>query len=125
MDLKTGSSCIREQSVPPQRVIPSLMCRIHSNIITVKVMFNPYINFEIDYSFTSLQYTPITLYPTAPLYNIVIIFDAVLRQKRNFLNTKNNEFNSVAIFPLWHVSPRLALMVGNVKIALSENIDCC
>ena len=27
-------------------------------------------------------YTPITLYPTAPLYIIIIIFDTVLRQKR-------------------------------------------
>ena len=28
------------------------------------------------------RYTPITLYPTAPLYDIIIIFDTVLRQKR-------------------------------------------
>ena len=26
------------------------------------------------------RYTPIALYPTAPLYNIIIIFDKVLRQ---------------------------------------------
>ena len=47
------------------------------------------------------RYTPITLYPTAPLYNIIIIFDTVLRQK-GILNMKNNEFNSAALFPLWH-----------------------
>ena len=28
------------------------------------------------------RYTPITSYPTVPLYNIIIIFDTVLRQKR-------------------------------------------
>ena len=28
--------------------------------------------------------TPVTLYPKAPLYNIIIIVDTVLRQKRNF-----------------------------------------
>ena len=31
------------------------------------------------------RYTPLTLYSTAPLYNIrFIIFDTVLRQKQNF-----------------------------------------
>ena len=30
------------------------------------------------------RYTPITLNPTAPCYNIIKIFDTVLRQKRNF-----------------------------------------
>ena len=30
------------------------------------------------------RYTPITLYPTAPLYNVIIIYDTILRQKRNF-----------------------------------------
>ena len=44
------------------------------------------------------------------------------------LNTKENEFNSPAIFPLWHEPPMLNLhgrhrsTVGHVKIALPENI---
>ena len=36
-------------------------------------------------------------YTTAPLYNIIIIFDTVVRQKQHF-KYKNNEFNSAAIF---------------------------
>ena len=34
------------------------------------------------------RYTPITLHPKAPLYNIIIIVDRVLRQKRNFKHEK-------------------------------------
>ena len=30
------------------------------------------------------RYTPITLYSTGPLQNIIIIFHVVLRQKRNY-----------------------------------------
>ena len=30
------------------------------------------------------RYTPITCYTTATLYNIIIIFDTVVRQKRDF-----------------------------------------
>ena len=33
-------------------------------------------------------YTPITLYSTVPLYHIIIIFDTVLRQKRNIEHEK-------------------------------------
>ncbi len=53
-------------------------------------------------------YTPITLHPTAPLYNIIIIilYDTILRQKRNFKHEKN-EFNCAAIFPVWHELPML------------------
>ena len=36
----------------------------------------------VDTSVNIHRYTPITLYPTAPLYDIIIIFDTVLRQKR-------------------------------------------
>ena len=49
------------------------------------------------------------------------------------MNTKNNEFNSVVIFPIWNESPRLGRSlpgqrarhtstVGNVNIALSEKV---
>ena len=34
------------------------------------------------------RYTPVTLHPKAPLYNIIILVDAVLRQKRNFTDEK-------------------------------------
>ena len=34
------------------------------------------------------RYTPITLYPTAPLYNIIIIYDTILRQKQNVKHEK-------------------------------------
>ena len=44
--------------------------------------------------------------PTAPLYNIIIIYDTILRQKRNFKHEKT-EFNSAAIFPVWHELPML------------------
>ena len=47
--------------------------------------------------------------------------------KNEILNTKNNEFNSAAIFPVWHELPRLRRGKINVagrklEIALSENI---
>ena len=51
-------------------------------------------------------YTPITLYPTAPLYSIIIIYDTLLRQRQK-INTKDIELNSVAISVLWHELPRL------------------
>ena len=44
------------------------------------------------------RYTPITVDKTAPLYNIIKIFDMVVRQKRNFKH-KNSEFNSVLNSP--------------------------
>ena len=70
--------------------------------------------------------------PTAPLYNIIIMFDTVLKQKKN-LNTKDNEFNIAAISLLWHAPPGICRgqfnvadirtsTVENVKIALSEQI---
>ena len=31
-----------------------------------------------------LRYTPIELYPTAPLYNIITVYYTILRQKRHF-----------------------------------------
>ena len=34
------------------------------------------------------RYTPITLYPTLPFYNIIIIFDTVVTQKRNIEHEK-------------------------------------
>ena len=37
---------------------------------------------------TYTDYTPITLYPTAPLYNIIIIYDTILRQRRHFKHEK-------------------------------------
>ena len=49
------------------------------------------------------QYTPIrqpTSDPTLPLYHIIIIFDTVLRQKRNIEHEKNNDFNRAAIFAI-------------------------
>ncbi len=73
--------------------------------------------------------SPITLYPTAPLYNIIIIFDTVLRQKRMCKReTWDNEFNSAAISRIWHPQAMLCgvqinvagntATVGNVKIAV-------
>ena len=35
------------------------------------------------------RYTPITLYPTLPFYNIIIIFDTVVTQKRNIEHEKH------------------------------------
>ena len=34
------------------------------------------------------RYTPIILYPTASLYNIIVLFDTVLRQKGNLEHVK-------------------------------------
>ena len=45
-------------------------------------------NKQYDYDY---DYTPITLYPTAPLYKMIIIiflYDTVLRQKGNFEHEK-------------------------------------
>ena len=47
------------------------------------------------------RYTPIILYPTAQLYNIIIILDTVL-SRNEFLNVKDNELNSAAIALLLH-----------------------
>ena len=63
-------------------------------------------------------YTPITLYPSASLYTIIIIFDTV----NEFVNSKDNEFNSAAIALLWHPPAMLCGVQINVNIALSENI---
>ena len=38
--------------------------------------------------YPSNRYTPITLYPTLPFYNIIIIFDTVVTQKRNIEHEK-------------------------------------
>ena len=46
------------------------------------------------------QYTaPVTLYPKAPLYNIIIIVDT---GGNKISNTKGNEVNNIAILSLWH-----------------------
>ena len=47
--------------------------------------------------------------------------------RNKILNTKNNEFNSAAIFPVWHEMPRLRrgqINVAGMKLemALSEKI---
>ena len=60
------------------------------------------------------RYTPITLYPTAPLYNIIIIFDTVLIGRNEFVNAKDNEFNSAAISLLWHPPAMLCGVQINV-----------
>ena len=75
---------------------------------------------------------PITLYPTAPLYNVIIIFDTILISRNEFVNAKDNEFNRepsryfgthrqcFAAFRLTWLA--YSYTVGNVKIALSEKI---
>ena len=45
-------------------------------------------NFKANILGNIQRYTPITLYPTAPLYNIIIIFDTILRQKRDYKHEK-------------------------------------
>ena len=57
-----------------------------------------------------------------PLYNLIRIFDTVVRQKQN------NEFNNVAIVP--HASPILANVpgsimptVGNMKLSFSARLN--
>ena len=45
--------------------------------------------FFYDSLFKAIQrYTPITVDQTPPIYNIIIIFDTVLRQKGNFEHGK-------------------------------------
>ena len=62
---------------------------------------------------------------TAPLYNVIIIFDMVVMQKRNFKHEKY-EFVSVAILRLSQhhqgfCAARIhTSTIGNVKIARSE-----
>ena len=57
---------------------------------------------------------------------MIIMYDMVLYLGRNeILNTKDNEFNIVAILLPWHERPaaaRLTWPAGNLKIALSEKI---
>ena len=55
------------------------------------------------------------LYPTEPLYNIIIIYDKILLGRNEILNTKNNEFNSAAIFPVWHELSMLRC--GQINVA--------
>ena len=78
------------------------------------------------------RYSPIRLYPTAPLYNIFIIYDTVGQLgRKETVNTKNNEFNRAAIFRLWLCRGQInvtgiegsTLTVGHLKIALSEQIS--
>ena len=60
------------------------------------------------------RYTPITLYPKEPLYNIIIIVDTVLKSRNEILNTRSNEINNIAILPLWHARSRPARRQANV-----------
>ena len=53
------------------------------------------------------RYTPIRLYPEAPLYNIITIVDTVLG-RNEISNTKGNEVNNIAILTLWHAWSRPA-----------------
>ena len=53
-------------------------------------------------------------YTTAPLYNISILFDTVVRQKR-ILNMENNEFKSVAILHVWHASGNVSGYFNGMK----------
>ena len=50
------------------------------NIDSVRVKAKHVVNIK--------RYTPIACYTTAPLYNIIIIFGTVVRQKRNFKHEK-------------------------------------
>ena len=52
--------------------------------------------------------------PHSPLYNIIIIFETVLRQKR-ICKREDNEFNSAAISLLWH--PPAMLCSGKINVA--------
>ena len=75
------------------------------------------------------RYTPVTLYPKAPLYDIIIIADMHGTIGRNEIsNTKCNEIKNIAILPLWHACSKPARRqdnvrgIRNVKIARFENI---
>ena len=76
---------------------------------------------------------PITLYHTAPLYNVMILYDTILRQKRNFKTRKImnstllpcSQFgmNSQGFSAARLTWPGLGRRQGKLKnIALSENI---
>ena len=58
---------------------------------TVRLQINSFLSYLIQ------PYIPITLYPTAPLYNILIIYDTILRKKRNFKHEK--KMNSTVLPP--------------------------
>ena len=47
-------------------------------------------------------------------YNIIIKYMTQYLGRNEMFNTKNIEFNSVAIFPLWHESSRLGRCQANV-----------
>ena len=70
------------------------------------------------------------LYTTAPLYNIIIIFE-IVQSRSEILNTKNDEFVSVAISRLSQhhqgfCTARLhTSTVGNVKVARFERSYYC
>ena len=73
------------------------------------------LNLKLTFGQYPAIHTNYTVYQTAPIYNInLIIFDTVLRQKGNIEHEKNNEFNSAAIFSLWHESSRLRRCHTNV-----------
>ena len=74
--VKYVRSCVRDTSLNPQ-------FRINESNVSAITRFLD-IPFKAKILSISIDYTPITLYPTAPLYNIIIIIllDTVLRQKR-------------------------------------------
>ena len=85
------------------------MCALNECELNLKINFTVFSQYP---SIHSDSNTPITLYPTAPLYDIIIIFDTVGRNE--FVNAKNNEFNSAAISLLWHPSAMLCGIQINV-----------
>ena len=95
MDMFTNVSC------EPKRIQTKHRLRILVTIFDLKLKLSQYPAIDINYMLCHCT----TI--------IIIIFDTVVRQKRNF-KQKNNEFNSVAILILWHASPRLGHFQANV-----------
>ena len=69
------------------------------------------------------RYTPITLHPKAPLYNIIIIVHTILSQKQNFKREKqlSQQYHHIASLACTTKAQHTST-VRNVKITIFEKI---
>ena len=121
---------VREQLIIVFDTLNILQCLTYfvvckSLLYDVKAEINPHIQ----------RYTPITCYTTAPRYNIIIMFDTVVRQKRNFKHERKRFHQCRLIvtlacvteaWPLTSQRVRHTSTVGNVTISIDEwPYYCC
>ena len=64
------------------------MCIVSNSLQFIVDVGAPLMTFKAKHLGNIQRYTPITLYTTLPFYNIIIIFDTVVTQKRNIEHEK-------------------------------------